>query len=229
MGTQNNLNNTHLIRLIKDFRTEKTKDKQQLVYEELANARLLLPIISNDNNKIRMIRINDENGKEYLPVFTDLTSLKEFNNFQALPLTFIEFSEILDRDSSIIGVAINPYTENLVLTKENLSYLKSIQLKNSISFGIPKEYPSMLIAALSKLFDKDQKIEKAFLSQVVREGEISLLLLIDDSSHDKKIFKDIGKLAEQYLTADKKLDVMFLDTEIGKKISEDIEPFWFRA
>ncbi|GAB2024406.1 hypothetical protein OfM1_04760 [Lactovum odontotermitis] len=229
MRTQIQSSNKHLIELIQEFRRNATADNQQLIYQELTKVQLLLPVITEGSNKIRIVRITDENNQEYLPAFIDLESLKGFDDdFQGLALTLIEYSEMVSGDPAIMGIAIEPQKENFVLNVENIDYIKDILFEKSISFGIPEEYPTKFTDALSKLFDKDKKVKKAFLSQIVKENEMSLLLLIDDTSHDKDIFKSISELAKQYLAADKPLDVIFLDTEIGEKISEHILPFWIK-
>lgn len=235
MTNQEMVQNPKLLKKIISLQNNFTDDKQNCLYEELYTSKLLLPVILNDGDKISLIKITDIDGNDYIPAFTDWENFylnsNTVNKAQAIVFNIYDYFKLLNSDSDITGIVINPYSHNLVLSRENLKFLEksqeNIQKGEQISVGLPKEYPHLFVENCKSFFEKDSSIKSAFLLQTVRDNKISLLLVIE-TPNIEVVFSKLNKYAEKFLDNNQILDILSLDTPLGKNITKEYEPFYER-
>uniref|UniRef100_UPI001431B19A enhanced serine sensitivity protein SseB C-terminal domain-containing protein n=1 Tax=Listeria valentina TaxID=2705293 RepID=UPI001431B19A len=129
----------------------------------------------------------------------------------------------------LYGTVINPYSDNLVISRETLNFISedSNIMKNEIvSFGIPNELPEKLMSKLTRYFTKSPVINAAFLLQLIR-GKVnkSYLLVIDTS--DESILKELTSFSK-YLNKGEILDIVSLKSDFGKTAVEGFSPFFVK-
>ena len=229
------LDNTRLRELMNLLQKENMNQIEKKFFEQLLKSQFLLPVIVKAEDKISLIKITDENEKEYLPVFTDMEnfqlSFDSSSETHTVIFAFEEYYEIVQSDLNISGVVINPYSENLVLTRENLQFIENsrMSIKNgeSVSIGLPKDYPFLLVEKCKDFFKSDNSVKSAYLLQMVKENQLSLLLVIE-TVNIERVFPKLSMYLEKYLDSDKILDMIPLDTDFGKNVTKDYEPFFER-
>lgn len=79
---------------------------------------------------ISFILLNDKEGKQYLPAFTDDEELAKFQQLHLQQIvsvavfTFDEYAEIILDNKLAQGLVLNPFTENVLLVKEMVEVLR---------------------------------------------------------------------------------------------------------
>ncbi|MFC0232615.1 enhanced serine sensitivity protein SseB [Vagococcus entomophilus] len=235
MNKQNIVENPKLCEMMKLLRKEYTKKIENKFYEQLWKSKFLLPAIVKEENKISIIKILDKQENEYLPIFTDWQNFQlnsdNTKESQSTIFTFEECFNIVQSDSSIFGIVINPYSDNLVLTRENLQFLEksqtTIKKGEKISIGMPKDYPYQLVEACKNFFEEGTSVKSAFLLQMVKANQISLLLVIE-TKDEETILPKISKCVEKFLKSDDVLDIISLNTSLGQNVTKGYEPFFKR-
>jgi len=227
------IENNDLLKLIRKLKINYSKELEEELYKKIQKKQLLLPAILKGNNKVSIIKIVDNIGNEYLPIFTDLENYKlnsdNQKNNQTVIFSFFECKNIIDSDFELSGIVINPYSENLVLSNENLNFLEKklgdINKGDSVSIGLPKDFPYFFVEKCKFFFEKEPSINYAFLLQMVKNNQRSLLLVID-TVYNEKMFSKIGKLSEEFLGSNKILDIVIMNTDFGRKVTEGYVPFY---
>ncbi|MBP2966735.1 enhanced serine sensitivity protein SseB C-terminal domain-containing protein, partial [Acinetobacter baumannii] len=133
-------------------------------------------------------------------------------------------------DLSLMGIVINPYSQNLVLNKENLEFINSkkqnIKKNEKVSIGIPAEYPNFFVDECRKVFKEETKIKKAFLLQMIRENLQKSFLLIIDSENDDEILPCVSNNVQQYLEREDILDIVSFNSDFGRNVTKEYNPFY---
>ncbi|HAC1351623.1 TPA_asm: enhanced serine sensitivity protein SseB, partial [Listeria monocytogenes] len=84
-------------------------------------------------------------GNDYLPVFTDLENLslyEDIGDAQVVVFTLTDFIQIINADSNIKGIAINPFSNNFIVQRKNIRFLEeemlNIKSGEQLSIGLPE-------------------------------------------------------------------------------------------
>lgn len=226
--------NPKLISNLVKLQNNYSEENQFHFYKELKKAKLLLPAIIKEQNKINVIKITDNKEKDYLPAFTDWESmeLNENNyNTQSVVFTIDEYIKLMESDLKVEGIIINPYSHNLVLSRENLRYLiegkTKIHSDEQISIGIPLNYPQKLINNLVITFKKEQNIKNVYLLQMVRSNhQKSLLLVVDVERNEEEIFKKLAKCSTKYISENEIIDIISFNSDFGRNITKEYHPIY---
>ncbi|EST10696.1 enhanced serine sensitivity protein SseB [Sporolactobacillus laevolacticus] len=233
MDINKNIKNPRLIDKIEKLQNYYSEENQSSFYKELEKATFLLPAKLIDNNKLNIIRIVDNAGNEYIPAFTDWENLIQSNDHsisQSVVFTLSDYVKILHSDPSIRGIVINAYTQNLVLKRENLGLSnkqKNIKRGESISIGIPKDYPFELVNNLKNFFSNVGYVKSAYLLQMIRNNlDKSILLVIETDNDYNNAFDEIGAFASKFLKEDEVLDLVSLNSDFGQEAIRDQNAFF---
>jgi len=235
MNEQMLIENSELLNVIRKLKTNYSVKVEEDFYKKIEKTKLLLPAILKGDNKVSILKIMDNIGNDYLPVFTDWENY-ELNNddqkkSQSVVFSFTECMSIVVSDLSLHGIVINPYSDNLVLSKENLNFLEKKQVNiyngESVSIGTPKKKPNLFIEKCKIFFEQEPSIKSAFLLQMVKNNQISLLLVID-TEYSEKIFSQVSKLSDEFLKKNEIIDMIILNTDFGRKATEGNHPFYKR-
>ncbi|EAE9730548.1 enhanced serine sensitivity protein SseB C-terminal domain-containing protein, partial [Listeria monocytogenes] len=85
----------------------------------------------------------------------------------------------------------------------------------------------LFVENCKSFFEKDSSIKSAFLLQMVRDNQISLLLVID-TPNIEVLFSKLNEYTEKFLDSEQILDILALDTPLGKNTTKEYEPFYKR-
>ncbi|CAM2363055.1 enhanced serine sensitivity protein SseB C-terminal domain-containing protein [Listeria seeligeri] len=233
MEEHETIKNPKLLKTVYNLKKNYSIEKEEEFYKELRISKYLLPIIIKSNNKIAIVKINDASGKEYLPSFTDWENFQlvndGMNKTQPMVFTFYDYIKLLDSDLGLNGLVINPYSHNLVLSRENIQFSKefpaNIEKGNKVSVGIPEKYPHLLVNKCKRFFSKECSVECAFLLQMVKNNQISLLLVIG-TKNTEEIFPRLDKYIGEDLANGEILDIVALDSEFGRNVTAGYTPFY---
>lgn len=227
------IENPNLKAAIKDLQIDTQNKTPDNFYNELFKAKLLIPIIPKEENKVDIIKIKNSEDKQFLAAFTDMESADlSKSKDQYIAFTIQNYIEVIQENTDIEGVVINPYSENLVLTKANLKYIEeqlNIRKENEILIGIPKVYPQELVDSCIAFFNKNKnkEIKKAFLLQLIRDNVPSLLIIID-TDEDEAFMQSLGAELQPMLENNQKMEIMLYNSNIdfSNDVTADREPFY---
>ncbi len=194
-----------------------------------------------DQPQIQFILFNNNEGKRYLPLFTDAAEIQKWNdekNHQRAALTFRDLVQFLSdaKNGSIEGVVINPYSQNIMVPTESLRRMattEAITPGTKIQIGTLKEEPTELLDALRESFADKPDVKNAFLRIMKREDKQNpnflLVLDVDVPSLGeeglRKLFDGIAEDAKPHLRG-VELAIVPASNNFGAAALKDAEPFY---
>lgn len=237
--------NPALVSSIRDMVTHYTEEKEKKFLSFLFDATFLSPIESTDigsenaagkeilksDISIKLLHLSNEKQEAWLPIFTDWEEVsKAYNrNCKTMLLQLTDYQAILNKDDKYAGVSINPYGENIILSKQNINAVleqhNTIKKGEKIQIGEPAKYPKKLMQSLCSLFSTMSSVNAAYLLYMVKNNEGSYLLVVDTENPEGD-FPIIGKASVKCLGGGELLDLMPLNSQLGKSSCNDKEPFY---
>lgn len=229
--------NKKLLDAMHDVKINNDDTTENVFYKELNSSEFVVPVVIDNapnSTKIKLIKIIDSTGKDYFPIFTDFENMKLGNFKETTIFSINDLISIISQDFNISGIVINPYTNNFILTKKNIEFLKSLQKKviipkgTTFNIGTPSIYQKRIIEKCISFFKKDPSVSNAYLLQIVpNENEKALLLVIDSDSKNEKLFSEVcdsvGSLIENDYSY---IDIIPLESIAEQSLIEEIEPFY---
>lgn len=243
------ITNPKLLDAIEKMR--KDSNKEQLFINELFKAKFLCPakvelnnsekadngqITIGEGSTISLTSIDDQQGNHFLMAFTDgeeLGKWKQEANMQTIILTCEDYQQILTgNDSPYIGFVVNPYGDNILVTKEILENIHSnevvMQEGESVMIGEPKEYPKDMVEKLKETFDDLEEVRSAYLLWMARDNETSYLLVLDANGNEQELFPIVGERCQSYLKGNY-IDMVPLSSQFGQSAVEGKTPFYISS
>lgn len=193
---------------------------------------------------IRFPEVQNSEGLKFFPAFTDWKSMENWElkeGQQVIATTFEDYAAIVLRDPQTGGFVINPFGENIRIGRDAIRKLKDQQMsylkrkileaqKNaakppiSLSFHQIEKCPEPLLEA-ARDFLKGYKVKAAYIQGVMQGDKRGCVFVIDHEDDEKAIFTGLAQLARPYMSG-MYLYAASLATDLGKKASEGIEPFY---
>ena len=237
--------NPKLVESMQRLLKEPNQQNENDFMEQVVDAIFLSPvkidnIIENEGNKITLekdtkiqfIHFTDNDGKAFLPLFTDWNEIGKWSKeegIQTLMLRMNDYKEMVSNNEIYSGVVINPYSENIMFSSQQLNTLLGHKIKiekaTEVQIGEPAKYPTRLVDALKELFPKMKSIRSAYILYMVRGEERSYLMIVDTDTPDID-FPKIGSLAPQYLDKGELLDMVPLSDDFGRNATRNRNPFY---
>ena len=128
------------------------------------------------------------------------------------------------------GVVINPYGENMVLTRANLFYVaKPDQAEHgeAVRLSEPPKEAADLVSRLQTYLPKMATIHAAYLATMILANDAKSLLLVVDADENADLHALVA-FAEAYLPETLQFHVSPADNELGRYVSGEFEPFYQR-
>ena len=206
---------------------------------------------------VGFVLLSESNGAAWQPVFTDWEELFKWPHLkeeetppQTLILDFDQLSGMLGASENVMGFVVNPFTDNLLVPREIIaSWAKTkeqilsapktethivkggidiLKKDTKVRIGDPAEYPQELVDALTECALADGSITRLWLRQVQFEGrEPEYLVAAEAEKEEQALFDAIGAAARGHLGG-MTVVVVGASSELGRKSSEDCEPFFSR-
>jgi len=247
-----------LLKQLKDADEAKRNELREKIAEELAMKSHLLAIVRIDDqnverkedgtavfkkdSKLSFVMLQDQGGRTYLPVYTDWTEIGKNEKFKDQPVnTFIlSFDDMAAITAGKAGIAVNPYSDNFVITAENVVHMK--QHKDSIvkgysenvvketmkvQIGEPADYPHEMVESIRKYAKTNKDIEAIWLKLMVKENEKSYLLIVDFKGDRNSVFSAIANAAIPHIHNGMPVDMVPLTDKFGRDAATG-EPFYRR-
>lgn len=112
------------------------REDQMITLQLLLYAQLLAPVTvikqPGEETQIRFQLLTTQDGRAFLPAFTDLTQLhKGFpaEDQQTLVLTFVDYARMILKDNAAAGLVVDAFSESLTLERPLVEYLEKVRLE----------------------------------------------------------------------------------------------------
>lgn len=151
MEFRKNVSNPMLAGSIELLKAENTPEHQKMFWNELMKAKLLSPVIidsvpepDEDGNaklapgsKVQFPMLSTKDGKRFFMAFTDQPEMDKWPGAEEpdfFALTFKDYADLLLRKdpkgnlSPALGFVVNPYSGNIVITREMLARVIAAQI-----------------------------------------------------------------------------------------------------
>lgn len=192
-----------------------------------------LVLIKLEGERMQVNMINSPDGKTYIPLFTDMESLRKWEMFKDVPVQTVaaSFDDVMGfLNDRVSGVVINPFSENLCITTPQLQHMKQVKAQSTqinehklkkdtaVQIGEPKEYPLNLVNAIKSHAETDPRIKEVHMKVMTREGEMSFLLIIDFDGELNDVFTGVAGAGRGHVPAGMFLEMVPLNSEFGQQV-----------
>lgn len=178
------ITNDKLEEAIKVYIVERTKENLSAVLNLLRPTKLLVPAMLKAPNQPVPVFLKNGSGEQFLAVFTSKEQIPAEPKSQAiLSMPFPACNDIVvKQELNLVGMVINPFSENLVLKKELIEKLHEIDqkamqtkqvkmtpeqfnvfIKKQVEFGI---LPKRLYAEKESFVNQLCEEKEAFVNQI---------------------------------------------------------------
>lgn len=242
--------NPALVSTIGALQENDTPETVKCFVQELKNAHFLTPVIispvpvADETGKavlktdttISPLSLENANGDIFLIVFTDWESLRKWRNIedeQTLVTSYEDICQMTNASEKYRGFAINPMSENIVITKELIEQYNNptvqpytVEKDTKVSIGVPANYPEEMVGAVSAYMKKQKHIKSAYLVLMMKDNEQSFLMIVDFQGDRQTTFGEIASVAVPLLRQGELLDMVPLESEIGADVANEYKPFY---
>ena len=110
-----------------------SREAQMVTLQLLLKAQLLAPVsVAQEKGEaqIRFQLLTTQDGRVFLPAFTDLEELRRGfadPNQKTLVLTFSDYKKMILTDGAAAGFAVNPFSHSLTLERPLVEFLSKVQ------------------------------------------------------------------------------------------------------
>ncbi|MBE6121985.1 MAG: enhanced serine sensitivity protein SseB [Erysipelotrichaceae bacterium] len=230
------IQNNALKNAIAALKTGADEEKQQNFLKEVMKAKFLVPALFNTdfkpdaqgrmkvpaNTQVSFLMVNTNQGKSFLPAFTDIEEAKKLNvnregNLQYIVRTLKEYEGILsDPRNTAEGVVINPMNENIVLPKPLvLALIRGTDIKAvpaqapavqkiepgqvppgmTAVYSEPRIYPTALVNAVYDHCTGVPEISRVWLRQQLAGNEVAFALVVEADKKDAALLENVRNAA----------------------------------
>ncbi|MBR4164495.1 MAG: enhanced serine sensitivity protein SseB [Solobacterium sp.] len=251
--------NPKLSTLLKEFSNadpSKCMELQEKIAEELAMHACLLAIVRMDENdvehnedhtavfkkdtQISFVMLQDQNQINYLPVYTDWNEIGKNETYKNMHInTFIlSFDDMASITSGKAGIAINPFSDNFIITPENVVHIKqhkdnilrgysenTVEKDTPVQIGDPADYPVSMVESIKKYAKKEKDIHAIWLKLMIKDNEKSYLLIVDFTGDRHKVFSSIANAASSHNPRGLPIDMVSYADQFGQNAATG-KPFY---
>ncbi len=242
------IKNESLKQAIETMRNTRTRENEIRMFEELQKARFLVPVQlkgEQPNFQLRFLMINTSDKKSFFPVFTDeeealKMKAQEGEQRQYIVRTLKEFEAIFkDTRGQAQGIAVNPFSSNIVLQRELISKLNTLKASAvgvpqqavkkgeltadaPVRFQEPRIYPTALVNAVYEKCGTIPEISRVWFKQMMIGPAVNYALIVESDTYTPEIEAALKEAAEP-LAKDVPIQVLKLTKELETKaVGEDI-------
>lgn len=192
------IKNPELLSVIREMKAnEKPAEELQRRYvTEIIKAKFVVPVtIKNldENGKMTMeiSHLKNKEGKAFFMAFTDYETLMKAaknntENLQVIGFTYGDFTRMLsDKNCPMTGIAINPFTENIVIGPQQAHAINVLSIQMKVEKGemaVINELPDTpfeITTPIEKYFDKIKTVKKAYLMSLKKGDTTHKLVIVD--------------------------------------------------
>lgn len=246
------LSNPELKEKLEALRVKDDVELREAVYREIADGAQFLSVVKplaggtpGAPEYDFPVLTTPGHGYRFYPVFTDMEELRKWNDtpdVQTLVLTFDAYAAMVERDSDVHGVVINPCGANFSMERDLVDYLnlqktfvgklaieqmfQTPQQESGVQLLDPEPYPEEMVAAMTAYLAAGDTVRRAWLRLMVNEGETSYLVILDAAGDDAEdAFTALSSAALPYVDG-RYLDLLLLDDPFAQQAAAQAEPFY---
>lgn len=263
------IDNSKFVNAIKVMKEQKTKESQSIMLGEMMNSKFLNPttlnIVPDKDGKINIPKgtqisfytIMSTDKKKFAMAFTDEielnkwyeTSIKggikpEQLSRNSAVMGFMEYAEIiLNEKSDLDGLVINPYNENIIFNREQISSLREQRI-NKDKYGITQnvinkneqiglrklvseEYPTEMLDKIILHMKSKEEINAAWILKMLKQGKESYLIVVDFEGELNIVLGEIARIAKPFLTTGIiSMDMIPYNSPLGKDATKTADMFY---
>ena len=191
--------NETLLKLLKEYKSEATAEKLNILVTELVKCTIYVPAMINAEKKPVPKLMKAPDGKAFLGIYTDREQVPEKERKDSLLVMpyLVANNVVLHSDDQIQGVVLNPFTDNLVLKKELVLRIDEVEKRKSEmkpegkSFAMTErdynqfERTQFEVGYMpDKLFSEGQ----AFIDRLTKDRENYIDEMFEDSYKEKRMY-----------------------------------------
>lgn len=207
------ITNDKLEAVIKEYMANRTKEKLTEVLNLMRPTKLLVPAMLKAPNQPEPCFLKNNNGQQFLAVFTSKEQIPAEPKAQAiLSMPFPVCNSLVAKDElNLIGMVVNPFTDNLVLLKDLVKKLHEVDkkagqpqqvkltpeqfqvfVKKQVEFGVlPKRLFAEKEAFVNKLCEEKEEFVSEIFAGVYREPKLNPFSASDYSVMALDIAEDL--------------------------------------
>lgn len=247
--TLDELDNTELVRAMKDVKAKKSSAAEAAFISILKKATLLTPAMVADNDgksktHISFITFKDSDNRPLLPAFSSREELAKYSHEEKLQTIVCHLEQYIDMITSEGGpyaLVIDPFGENIIISREILKKIKNGEEysandnedNNKIRIADLKEQPKELVNILKEFFDEEGTVKQAYLQAMKKGDSTGFVLVVDDSfpkvaskeEHDrlrKDLFDRIAERVKPSFLTEEYAGLDFSITEYASDLGREI-------
>jgi hypothetical protein len=171
-------------------------DTEEDLKKHLLEATFIVPVEkkSKKEGEVDLVLLSDQNGEHYFQAYTDKESFEKWDSYEDYDMFTITFDKyahaLISGSSSIKGLVINPFTENVPLKREFIEYVFG---SNKIKVEVIKDYPKKELKVIKEVLKEVKEVNKAYLFKMFKAGVEGYLLIVEtDKESNKRIYDKIG-------------------------------------
>lgn len=193
--------NDKLEEFIQAYTAEKNADNLNALIEELRKCRLLVPANVNEDKKPVPCMLNSKEKGTYFPVFTSREQMAKAPKSEAIiNMPYLAVNEMTaQQQENLGGVAINPFTDNLIFKMPLVLRIQAVEKKRSElpNQAEPKKKTLQLTAEQYLQFERRQfefgflpkqffEQGKPFMDELCEKKEEYVDQLFEESYQEKR-------------------------------------------
>lgn len=230
MKTNKEIRNDELKISMITLKLQNDKESEDIFIENLRKAYFLIPAVDDDKkDELTFMLLCDQNNNNYFQAYTDMDEYSKWSDSKKSKNFVLKFDElasiIVSSEDEVKGLAINPFSENIILDKDFLD--KTFKM-DKIFIEEEKDCPNKIKNVIKKTLKKYEKIDKAYLMNIQKNSIPGYLLIIDSKiKNKKKLYDEIGNDITNNIDQ-LNLDIISSTDEIAKDLIENKKAFYIK-
>ena len=239
--TKNQVDNRALSAAMKSIRNNSSLSSNNAFINGLLTASFLLPA--------QIPLFTDPAGNQYIMAFTDWDQMRIWPDCKPDQQTVVQnypdiIKSVWERSDICSGFVINPFGQNLVISKKTISKIQGRLQKavgvsprteaqeaqeapqEQILLGDPKIFPLGIAVALRSYMQSRKDVLSAYLMLMMRGQRQSYLVVVDCTGEFAEIFSAMEDLCSQYLTHGMTIDFVPAASALGQYAMNGRTPFF---
>lgn len=202
--------------------------------------------VLKEDTEMSFPMLTNQENQAFYPIFIDWEELYKWEdlkkeNLKTAIFNFDDYLAMIFSNNGSHGIVINPFSDNFVLDKETLKIWKSIKEAKingkkyniaedtKVILGTPSEYPTEMVNNLIEYSKKDSRVNAIWLRLMMKEEEKIYLLVVDINGDKDEVFTKIAGVVTDFLPKGYFADMVELNSDFGKRATENQEPFYKKS
>lgn len=197
-------------------------------------------LILDESTNITFSMLNNSNGEQFFPVFSESAELAKWENVDAentIQVPFDNIAMMLASNKNFSGFVLNPFSDNMTVSREIAAkWLEKKQMMvnghaqhvissdSKYEFHTLNPYPMLLSNKLCEAA-KALPVNALWLRGITLDGSDGYLLAVDFTGDKMSVFTELGNSAKPFLSGNS-LHMIDSKEQFGKIAIEKVMPIY---